>query len=495
MSTGRIVLLVIVVGTALRLALAAVAGLGYDESYMLGNARQFMLSYVDQVPMHLWMAGLARVVFHSEASIFVRMPFILMFAGSVWLMYRLTRRLFGERAGLWAVIAFNLAPVFSVSHSSWILADGPVIFFLLATANVLARILFEEVPAYRLTRWWIWAGVLGGLAILSKYHAILFILGAFVTLLTLPQGRRHLATPGPWLAAVAAVVVFSPVIIWNVDNHFVGFFFQQKRVEAPALGWQNLAESLLGQIAYLTPWLIVPFALALFGAFRRGTSDPKSWFMAMSASGPIFVFTAVMLFAHGFPHWQMPGWLFTIPLFGRDAALLAERRPKFARSYMAVAAVLFAAVIGALVVQLKTGELVPQGVVDDNPRIDPTLALIDWTPLKAALAARGMLGPDTVAASPLWMTAGKTSYALGPDVPVVCVCDDPQHFPYRYDQSQWNGRDVIVVVPKGEEWMWDVAARFFDSLQPLDPVVIMRGSRPAVTLELRLGKNLHYPGK
>ena len=63
--------------------------LGFDESYMLGNARQFLWGYVDQVPMHLWMAGAARVVFGSEAPVFVRLPFILFFAGSTWLMYRL----------------------------------------------------------------------------------------------------------------------------------------------------------------------------------------------------------------------------------------------------------------------------------------------------------------------------------------------------------------------------------------------------------------------
>src|SRR5690606_31070937 len=124
MSTTRIVLLIIAVTTLVRIWLAAATGLGFDESYMLGNARQFLWGYVDQVPMHLWLAGMARVVFGSEASGFVRLPFVLMFAGSSWFMYRLTGRLFGERAGLWAVIAFNIAPVFSLAHGSWILADG-----------------------------------------------------------------------------------------------------------------------------------------------------------------------------------------------------------------------------------------------------------------------------------------------------------------------------------------------------------------------------------
>ena len=30
----------------------------------------------------------------------------------------------------------------------------------------------------------------------------------------------------------------------------------------------------------------------------------------------------------------------------------------------------------------------------------------------------------------------------------ICACGDPQQFRYRYDQSQWNGRDMPVIVPE-----------------------------------------------
>ena len=91
--------------------------------------------------------------------------------------------------------------------------------------------------------------------------------------------------------------------------------------------------------------------------------------------------------------------------------------------------------------------------------------------------------------------AGKVSYALGPDVPVVCVCEDFQHFAYRYDQTQWAGRDIVVVVPRGQDWMWDVAGRFFDSFTPLDPVEIRRNGETVLILDLRVGKNLHFSPK
>ena len=72
------------------------------------------LGYFDHPPLHVWMAWAAVRLFGSEAPIVVRLPFILLFAGSTWLMYDLTARLFGERAGVWAA-ALDLAPMFTLA--------------------------------------------------------------------------------------------------------------------------------------------------------------------------------------------------------------------------------------------------------------------------------------------------------------------------------------------------------------------------------------------
>lgn len=493
MSTTRIVLLIIAATTLVRVWLASVTGLGFDESYMLGNARQFLWGYVDQVPMHLWMAGAARVIFGSEASGFVRLPFVLMFAGSSWLMYRLTARLFSERAGLWAVIAFNAAPVFSLAHASWILADGPLIFFLLASANAVAAALFDDQRSSSGTLWWwLLAGLMAGCALLSKYSAAFFILAVFATLLTVGSLRRHLATPGPWLAAVVAFLVFLPVLLWNMSNDYIGFAFQTRRVGS-GFNIATLAEMIGGELAYLGPWLAIPFLISLLAALRRGPGEARGWYLALAAAGPIVFFTAAAATSRGLPHWPMPGWLFTIPLFARDAAELVLRRPRFARGYMAVSAAVMAILVVAFAWQATRGGIIPRAIVAENPVADPTLDLITWTELKDALEVRGLMSEDAVFASPIWMTAGKTSYALGPDVPVVCVCDNPQHFPYRYDQTQWAGRDVVVIVPSTMPRLWGLAEKFFDRMDAMEPVPVHRNGEEAFLLELRMGRNMQFP--
>ncbi len=358
MSTGRAVLLIIIVGTLVRLALAAATGLGTDEAYMAGNARELALGYFDHPPLHVWIAWAAERLFASEAPIFVRLPFIAFFAGSTWLMFRLTAQLFGSRAGLWAAMAFNLAPVFSFADGSWVLPDGPAIFFLLAAAIAVARVLFEAPTRQGGVGWWLAAGVLAGLALLSKFNAAFFPLAVFVYLLTVPSARRHLATSGPWLALLAAVVVVSPAIVWNVEHGWVGVAFQAGRAEGSRIELASFATEIGGELAYLTPWLAVPFALSL--ARGAGARPARPARLADGACGdradrrlhrdhPVVARPAAL---------DDAGLLFAIPLFGRDAALLAERRPRFARGYMAVAALLFAALLVAFTVQATQGGLI-----------------------------------------------------------------------------------------------------------------------------------------
>jgi 4-amino-4-deoxy-L-arabinose transferase-like glycosyltransferase len=492
-AAGRAVVAIIVGSALVRIWLSAITGLGFDESYMVGNARQLMLGYVDHPPLHAWIAWLAQTLAGNDAAVVVRLPFILLFAGSTWLMFRLTARLFGAAAGVWSVIVFNIAPVFSLAHASWVLPDGPLIFFLLAAANAVARILFDDTPPARPVLWWVAAGAFGGLALLSKYTAAFFFVGVLVYLVSMPSARRQLATAGPWLGVVAALVVFSPAIVWNAEHGFAGFIFQGGRIANPSPDVVRLLQEIGGQLLYLTPWLGVPLAISLLTALRAGRADGKGWLLALLAIGPIAVFTVLALFARSLPHWSMPGWLFAIPLFGRDAVALAARRPVFARGYMAAATAVFVILLAAFAVQATRGGLVAGAVVAANPAADPTTDLIDWRDLRVALDERGLAGPDLVVASTHWLYAGKASYALGPGVPVLCLCANQQQFAFRADRTAWAGRDVVVVLPAHAGEGWSAAAAYFESLEDLEPIAITRGGVTALTLQPKLGRNLRFP--
>lgn len=486
MRPSHAVLLLILVGTLLRLVLAATTGLGIDESYMAGTARTLALGYFDHPPLHVWIAWAAERIF-GEAPIAVRLPFILLFAGSTWLMFRLTARLFGERAGLWAALALTLSPIFSLVDGSWLLPDGPAIFFLLAAALAVCRAIFDGET--RPLAWWLAAGLFTGLALLSKFNAAFFPAAVLVFLLAVPSARRHLATPGPWLAALIAVVVLSPALVWNAEHQWAGLAFQAGRVHSGGLRFDRLAVQIGGELAYLTPWLAVPFAISL-GKALTGRRGEAALLLAFAAIGPIVFFTVVALWSPALPHWTMPGWLFAIPLFGRDAAELAARRPRFAHGFMGATAAVFLLLLAAFGVQAATGALIPAAALAANPRIDPTADLVDWRDLKSALAEQGVRADMPVAALN-WTVAGKISYALGPETPVLCLCGDPHDFRFRADPSAWTGRDVVLVAPRATSF--DGGRQYFASLEELPGATILRDGRPVLNLDLRIGRTLRIP--
>src|SRR5258708_25254214 len=153
MSPARAVIFIIAATSLVRIVLAAAVGLCIDESYIAGISREFALSYFDHPPLHIWLVGSWAKVIGDDRAVILRLPFIALFAGSTWLMFRLTAHVFGERAGLWAALALNLAPVFTLSIGSWVLPDGPLMLFALLSVWFVARAIFARFAPAELWPW------------------------------------------------------------------------------------------------------------------------------------------------------------------------------------------------------------------------------------------------------------------------------------------------------------------------------------------------------
>ena len=274
------------IGTLLRFLVAASTGLGVDESYAVVVARQFSLSYFDHPPLHFWIAGTMAKLAHSENADVVRFPFVVCFAATTWLMYRITARFFGENAGAAAALLLNISAVFSVTTGGWVLPDGPLMLFMLASVAVVADILFESAGPRMMrgsdTFRWIVAGVFAGLAMLSKYHGVFVLAGTFLFLLTSAPHRNWLARPGPYLGAAIACAMFAPVLLWNRQHGWVSFVFQGGRATGRGgLHLDTMLASLGGQAGYVLPWIWVPLVVVLWGALRAGPRDALRWFLAV----------------------------------------------------------------------------------------------------------------------------------------------------------------------------------------------------------------------
>src|SRR5271170_7095281 len=156
----RPLLWLILVTTAIRIGFGWSLGLGVDESYMVAAGRNLSLGYFDHPPASWWLSWAAAHLLGSEAPIAVRLPFILLFAWSQFLVWRIGCLAANHQAGFWAAVAYNISPVFGVTTAIWVLPEGPLGTALPGAALCLLHALpAQGRPA---TAWWAAAGVCAG---------------------------------------------------------------------------------------------------------------------------------------------------------------------------------------------------------------------------------------------------------------------------------------------------------------------------------------------
>jgi 4-amino-4-deoxy-L-arabinose transferase-like glycosyltransferase len=458
------VLLLILATTTLRLGFGAALGLGVDESYMVASGRVLSLGYYDHPPAAWWLSWGATHLFGSEAPIVVRLPFIALFVLSTWLMFRLGAAVADERAGLWAAVLLNMSPVFGITTGTWVLPDGPLDCALLGAALCLMRALESGTLG-----WWLGAGVCVGLALLSKYSAVLTLAGAGLYLLSDREHRHWLTTPKPWLALLVASLMFAPVLAWNAAHGWVSFAFQAGRAAGMHLRPLAPLETLAGEALFILPWIWLPMMAVLIVAVRLGPREWRSWLLCCLAAPPIVFFAAVSAWSSQrvLLHWAAPGYLMLFPLLG--AALARRINLPAVRRLLTGTAVFVVLGMAVVATQVRFDWL--HSVIDAVARRDPDIEASDWTSL------RDLAPPGSVVGVPDWRNAGKIAYALGPDVTVLCLNRDARQFGLVQPAARFIGADMLILAPEHGERVADELAGAFDSVQRLPDATIRHAGR------------------
>jgi 4-amino-4-deoxy-L-arabinose transferase-like glycosyltransferase len=472
-----------------RILFASSLGLGIDESYTVATGRHPQLSYFDHPPLAWWLEWAGGRIFGTEAALALRAPFILLFAVTTWLMFSLTRLLFGERAGLWAAVTLNLAPVLAWTSGTWILPDGPLNAALLAGVYCVSMALF--VAGSTAPFWWLAAGACGGLAMLAKLHGVFLFAGVGLFLITSPAHRHWLASPWPYLAAVVAAAMFMPVIIWNEQHGWVSFVFQAERARAHEFKpWAPLV-ALAGQALFLLPWVWLPLVLCLVRAGLRGPADERRWLMVCLAIGPIVLFTVVAWAGNRtFPHWAAPGYLMLFPLLGCKIATALHNRRGYTRTWL-VATTASLAILLCTVMTLAWLPWPPFPLPRGEKLENPLLDALDWNSLESELETRGLFRrPNLFIVATQWREAGKIDYALHGKMPVLCLARDPHGYGVLTRPEAHIGEDALIMGRDLLPYRIRNYGNYFESIEELPPITIMQAGKPAFELSLYLAHSL-----
>ena len=484
-----------------RIVIAATTGLCFGESYYFSCALHPSLSFFDHPPLSMLLGRLGLELAGEPGRLALRVPFIALFAGTTWLLFLLGKRLFGAWAGFWAALLLNLSPIFTLSVGLFFQPEGPLMFFWVACVWCLAHVLLGA-PARRALGWWAAAGAMLGFGMLSKYAAVLLVAGAGLYVLTRREQRHWLRHPGPYLALAIALVIFSPVVVWNAQHRWVSFIFQSTRGVEHFAGIRPdwLLTNIVGQAIAILPWLWAGLVVELIAGFAQRPREPARQFIAWLSVTPIVLFTVVAAWSRTSQthfHWATPGYLLLFLPLGERLYRGLTRSSPFYRWALGATVTVTIATVTVLTSHIATGWLQDLPVLS---RVlygieDPTFECVDMTGLERAFAERGLLDrPDVFVFSDWWFRAGKVDYALKGRLPVLAFTrGDPRAFAFFHDAKQFLGKDGILVTTKTPTEVAGRFERYFARITPLGEVRVGRRNRAEYTLYLYRGERLTMP--
>lgn len=497
-------LILIGIALVLRLWGATAIGFGTGEAYYVSSARELQLSYFDQPPLSLWIIWATMKLTGSEAVWLLRLPFVLMFVITSWLVYRLGEKVHSGWAGFYAVLILNASAIFSLSVGSWLQPDAPMMLFWAATCLVLVDI-FCGQGGERPWRNWLLAGLWLGLTLLSKYHGAFIGLGAAIFMLANANARRWFFHPAPYVAALLALVIFLPVPIWNAQNHWVSFAFQGGRALAEeGWNWARLIRMIVGQLLYIVPWLALPAIWvglhAIFAGPRaqypQGSVPGAAALLAYIGVPPVIFFTLVALWSDTqfHFHWQAPGYMSLFIILAASTAVIARRHAWLIRSWLGITVAVTVLLIGALLSHAATGwarQAFP------GQWEDPTVPQMAWTEVGEALNRLDAFAkPDSFVGSLNWIDCGYLDAQTAGRAPLPCIGEDPRNIAFNVNLADLAGRSGYFVTRTADpQSAIAYLAPLFDSVSLAETVDIKRNGLVEIPdLQILSATNFHFDG-
>ena len=405
-----------------RLLFAALLPLFPDETYYWDWSRHLAAGYFDHPPAIAYLidAGTAVAVRVGAGPSPFAIRFFPVLAGAAAGLFTalIARRLGGGSAARTASVVFALMPL---AASGLVLAtpDAPLLAASAAGIYFVVCALQAATGSRESTRHWLSAGVCLGLAFSSKYTSILLPVTLTAAVLMRPSLRVRLREPGPYLACIAATLVFLPVLHWNWAHDWISFRFQIQHGLGPAKGSAIKRELDLigGQLGLVSPILFALAAGAVWRTLRRRADDAR-FALAVVATGSwvFFAYSAIRRPVEA--NWPAPSYVPAI-------ALLAARLPasnRWLRRGIALAAVLVAI--------LYVHALHP--ILPLPAQRDPVARSAGWKGLAARVqATRALLGPRTFVGADRYQEVSELAYQL-PDQPhALCMCITGRHNQYE----------------------------------------------------------------
>jgi 4-amino-4-deoxy-L-arabinose transferase-like glycosyltransferase len=253
---------VIAVLMVVRIATAATTPLAFDEAYYWLWSKHLAGGYFDHPPMVAIIIRLGTLV-AGDTELGVRLISTLLAGPATWAVWRTAQILFNNaKLAATAALFFNLSLIVSVG-TVVVTPDAPLLVASAFVLLFLAKLIETERGV-----WWLAVGTAVGAGLLSKYTAWFFGLSILLWLMIVAEMRRWLRTCWPWLGGAIALLLFTPVLLWNASHHWNSFVYQySRRIIVNEWTTRYLGEYLASQAGLATPCIFVLGSVGLAALF------------------------------------------------------------------------------------------------------------------------------------------------------------------------------------------------------------------------------------
>lgn len=484
--TTRHILLFILALAVFRLALAAIAPLTPQEAYYWGWSQYLDWSYFDHPPLATYSIA-ATTHFVGNTVFGVKLSAVVWSIASNLLLARLVMDMFADRRlVLLSLLGLNLSLLYSF-FSIVITPDDPLLFGWIGTVWAV----WQVRQTGRASWWWL-AGLFMGISWMGKYVGVLLIgvVGAY--LLLDPLMRRWLLRPHPYIASLIAVMVFSPVLWWNMQHDWVSVAFQSTR----RLGQMNELKPrffvlLLGtQTLLLTPYLIWislrAFQRNIAAIFKRKIESAQL-LLLLSALVPLLVFTLASFRSNAKINYLLPAW-WSLLVLGMHWTIIHEARLRKMTFGLASSAVLLTLSLAMLMLpNLPLGELNTwSGWREAAVRVDS---------ITDELSSQGkesfVFSPNYKISSLIWFYRPSKQRTYAQDI----VGKRALQFDYFPKNRILLGQTGVFVVSDQDQSRTDIKqiGQLFETMQLAEVVKTEKNGQIVRRIEIWIGRNYYGP--
>jgi hypothetical protein len=485
MDTGKKFFLLVLLGTTvLHVAIAVSTPVSGDEAYYWDCSRHPDWSYFDQPPLVIWAMIPFRAVL-GETSLAIRAPAIVASLLIALALLPVVRRLGGgpREAGV-AYLLLHATPLVFLGSSYASTDVAMIAAYTLATWAAMA------VADGDRRAWWGF-GFAIGLGFLAKFPMVL-ALAAIAAAVVWGEGKRHLTSATPYLAAMAAFACTTPVWIWALQHHWDNITFQLAgRHHSSGFTLKFLGEYLGANLLLLSPTLAIALGAAWWIARRR--REPAWRVAVVSAVTPLAFFGLLALRSRMAPHWGAPGLVVAM-------AMLVLSSFRFKRGLVISGVVVGLALSGTVLAIVASPEklLEIQGASSGRPgRVGPSsaAAMIGNREIADEVARR--LRPGEMMASSSYTNTHLLAFLSGGVLETrLANINNGLHglaSLYWVEPADLRGRDFLFVADDRRGDMDEKLAAIFAEVEEQPPIEIHRHGRLIRSLRVLRCRDLQEP--